>query len=198
MIQLKKTANKIQQTSSRWCISRKILTSCKHYYHIFIFCYIFLVILWGYTYFTTQNYCVNNKYENNKHPHSLVDETEPICPKSHAKTMELKIFSWNIFEWTHGGLALSFWYVSVTITEIRKVYMHSCGNDNCPWYQGSWGQCGAHLGLRGPRWAPCWPHELCYPGFFMIHTSDRKPRWVKDQGINYSSCNSSLIQTLVG
>ena len=22
----------------------------------------------------------------------------------------------------------------------------------------------AHLGLTGPRWAPCWPHELCYLG----------------------------------
>ena len=27
---------------------------------------------------------------------------------------------------------------------------------------GSWGQHGAHLGLTGHRWAPCWPHELCY------------------------------------
>ena len=32
------------------------------------------------------------------------------------------------------------------------------------WWQGSWGQHGAHLGLTGPRWAPCWPHELCYLG----------------------------------
>ena len=23
---------------------------------------------------------------------------------------------------------------------------------------------GAYLGLTGPRWAPCWPHELCYQG----------------------------------
>ena len=23
---------------------------------------------------------------------------------------------------------------------------------------------GAHLGRTGPRWAPCWPHELCYLG----------------------------------
>ena len=30
--------------------------------------------------------------------------------------------------------------------------------------QGSWGQHGAHLGPTGPRWAPCWPHELCYLG----------------------------------
>ena len=26
--------------------------------------------------------------------------------------------------------------------------------------QGSWGQ------PTGPRWAPCWPHELCYLGFY--------------------------------
>ena len=31
---------------------------------------------------------------------------------------------------------------------------------SCPWWQGSWGQHGAHLGPPGPRWAPCWPHEL--------------------------------------
>ena len=29
-----------------------------------------------------------------------------------------------------------------------------------PWYQGSWGQHGAHLGPTGPRWAPCLLHEL--------------------------------------
>ena len=34
-----------------------------------------------------------------------------------------------------------------------------------PWQQGSWGQHGAHLGPTGPRWAPCWPHELCYLGW---------------------------------
>ena len=33
-----------------------------------------------------------------------------------------------------------------------------------PWQQGSWDQHGAHLGPTGPRWAPCWPHELCYLG----------------------------------
>ena len=34
-----------------------------------------------------------------------------------------------------------------------------------PWWQGSWGQHGAHLGPTGPRWAPCWPHEPCYLGW---------------------------------
>ena len=33
-----------------------------------------------------------------------------------------------------------------------------------PWYQGSWGQHGAHLGPTGPRWVPCWSHELCHLG----------------------------------
>ena len=33
-----------------------------------------------------------------------------------------------------------------------------------PWQQGSWDQHGAHLGPPGPRWAPWWPHELCYLG----------------------------------
>ena len=26
----------------------------------------------------------------------------------------------------------------------------------------------AHLGPIGPRWAPCWPHELCYLGRYCI------------------------------
>ena len=25
---------------------------------------------------------------------------------------------------------------------------------------------GAHLGPTGPRWAPWWPHELCYLGWY--------------------------------
>ena len=37
-----------------------------------------------------------------------------------------------------------------------------------PWKQGSWGQHGVHLGPTGPRWAPCWPHELCYLGWFWL------------------------------
>ena len=35
----------------------------------------------------------------------------------------------------------------------------------------------AHLGLTGPRWAPCWPHELCYlgmPPFIFISTNRSK------------------------
>ena len=29
-----------------------------------------------------------------------------------------------------------------------------------------WGQHGAHLGPTGPRWVPCWTHELCYLGLY--------------------------------
>ena len=35
------------------------------------------------------------------------------------------------------------------------------------WLQGSWGQHEAHLGPTGPRWAPCWPHEICYIGWYV-------------------------------
>ena len=34
---------------------------------------------------------------------------------------------------------------------------------------GSWGRHGAHLGPTGPRWAPSWPHELCYLGAHSYH-----------------------------
>ena len=32
----------------------------------------------------------------------------------------------------------------------------------------------AHLGMTGPRWAPCWPHEPCHLGSFPI---SRFPKW---------------------
>ena len=45
-----------------------------------------------------------------------------------------------------------------------------CNDFTLPWrhprLQSSWGQHGAHLGPVGPRWAPCWPHEPCYQGYF--------------------------------
>ena len=37
-----------------------------------------------------------------------------------------------------------------------------------PWEKGSWGQHGAHLGPTGPRWAPCWLHELCFLGILCL------------------------------
>ena len=30
------------------------------------------------------------------------------------------------------------------------------------------GQHGTHLGPTGPRWAPCWLHELCYLGGYSL------------------------------
>ena len=32
------------------------------------------------------------------------------------------------------------------------------------WQQGSWDQHGAHQRPTGPRWAPCWSHELWHLG----------------------------------
>ena len=43
---------------------------------------------------------------------------------------------------------------------------HLHGTDAYPSQQGSWGQHGVHLGPTGPRWTPCWPHELCYMGYY--------------------------------
>ena len=39
-----------------------------------------------------------------------------------------------------------------------------------PWWEGPWGQHGAHLGPTGPRWAPWWPHESCYLGMSFVNT----------------------------
>ena len=32
----------------------------------------------------------------------------------------------------------------------------------------TWG----HLGPVGPRWPPCWRHEPCYQGWYMLHVSE--------------------------
>ena len=63
----------------------------------------------------------------------------------------------NSSSWRHGD---------PYIQQINLFRQASCYNLNQ--YQApdssSWGQHGAHLGPTGPRWAPCWPHELCYLG----------------------------------
>ena len=63
------------------------------------------------------------------------------------------------------------WYC---ISNLFSHWLRPCSNieRNWPWLQfytnpreqGSCDQHGAHLGPVGPRWAPCWPHELCYQG----------------------------------
>ena len=30
----------------------------------------------------------------------------------------------------------------------------------------------AHLGMKGPRWAPCWPHEPCYLGMYSLNSTE--------------------------
>ena len=35
---------------------------------------------------------------------------------------------------------------------------------------------GAHLGPTGPRWAPRWPHELCYLGCAVVFTKTKQKR----------------------
>ena len=53
---------------------------------------------------------------------------------------------------------------SMGLSEISRVTWQVWNTCSTPWKHGSWGQHGAHLGPTGPRWAPCWPHELCYLG----------------------------------
>ena len=51
-----------------------------------------------------------------------------------------------------------------TTSQATAATITTPNNTGPPREQGSWGQHGAHLEPRGPRWAPCWPHELCYQG----------------------------------
>ena len=43
------------------------------------------------------------------------------------------------------------------------------------WKQSSWGQHGAHLGPTGPKWAPCWPKEPCYLGWWTLFKRSQTP-----------------------
>ena len=55
--------------------------------------------------------------------------------------------------------------------------------------QDSWGQHRAHLGLTGPRWAPCWPHDFCYLGSYHGTAVTRIISWYCTQ---YCSCRIEL------
>ena len=59
-----------------------------------------------------------------------------------------------------------------------------------PWWQGSCGQHGAHLGPTGPMWAPYWPHELCYLG--SLHPcTEIQPHYVATNHVYEISTNKS-------
>ena len=57
---------------------------------------------------------------------------------------------------------------------------------NLPWQQSSWGQHGAHLRPVGPRWAPCWPHELGYLG---VHE-----HWLQPMPVNYATFIRDMVR----
>ena len=110
------------------------------------------------------------------------------CNSSYAFEVTLE---YN-FKWDQGQARAA----SNIITLCCRDWLHSVMPitklvGNKPRQQGSWGQHRAHLGPTGPRWALCWPHELCYLGesstdmgsplaywgvaFLRCHVSDHKP-----------------------
>ena len=85
------------------------------------------------------------------------------CAQSHAlgthTKFRLEILSLNVIS---------------SIVDFREIILESSRNVKQPqvlirhpWQQGWWGQHGAHLGPTGPRWAPCWPHQPCYLGWYL-------------------------------
>ena len=44
---------------------------------------------------------------------------------------------------------------------------------------------GAHLGPVGPRWAPCWPHELWYQGYLVYPWARVRNNYQPSYNINY-------------
>ena len=69
-------------------------------------------------------------------------------------------------KWTHTSWSYIQWSLGCIYEErlIKPTFNLSLSMPWIPWYQGLWGQHGAHLGPTGPRRAPCWPHETCYLG----------------------------------
>ena len=80
---------------------------------------------------------------------------EPTLTESYGQWVKQHNYIWY-FEMTHTIIE---WVLFVPQTT-----MHGMSHEAIPLYQGSWGQREANLGPTGPRWAPCWPHELCYLG----------------------------------
>ena len=54
---------------------------------------------------------------------------------------------------------------------------------------------GAHLGPTGPRWAPCWPHELCYLGLDANKSTMGAGAWCLGNDVHFTDihCISPFI-----
>ena len=64
--------------------------------------------------------------------------------------MALSLFAWNGRFWQY----LSYSHINpCSIATLIARFM---------------GPTWAHLGSTGPRWAPCWPHEPCYLGNYIL------------------------------
>ena len=46
---------------------------------------------------------------------------------------------------------------------------------------------GASMGPTGPRWAPCWPYELCYLGVLL------KVQWKQGKSEGFESCDRPIV-----
>ena len=72
-----------------------------------------------------------------------------------------------------GGIHVELWYTYIN--------MHDQASGCVSHVESSWGQHGAHLGLVGPRRAPCWPYEACYRVCYLLvfaHTLKTRVKWV--------------------
>ena len=99
---------------------------------------------------------------------------------THITLTHLPVLFWKIWKdinyWTHPG--------RVTCIYVSKIALITR----------FMGPTWAHLGLTGPRWAPCWPHELCYLG---CHSGFRKRRFACSAPDRYlSQCWSVVNGTL--
>ena len=92
---------------------------------------------------------VSSSGPSNCIPHLLLDVNNVLVP------------SLDTCVW-HTSPHMSWW--AVVCSRVRTLYHVMTWFSAHPRQQISWDQHGAHLGPVGPRWTPCWPHELCYQG----------------------------------
>ena len=90
-------------------------------------------------------------------------------PISSIRYLRSKITAGLWLSWVQDPVVASQVVEGENITAAYPLIVRSFTHaNNTPDSKVSWGQHGAHLGPTGPSWAPCWPHELCYLGPFLI------------------------------
>ena len=91
----------------------------------------------------------------------FVDSVFACCWRSHCKDLPTK----SIFMLMLLGVFVEPHYDMIICS--KRTLLAGCMGP-------TWG----HLGPSRPRWAPCWPHELCYLGTYNRHSIAHPWLWI--------------------